>query len=215
MFRNPNKRFRRQEGEEVQTTGKLLFELEKSIRDQQGQLRQTKTSKSTNQALLAARAGEAYVELIREKQAAWRELCAKKEEETETAINKLEEDWRTEVEVRSTQQAAATAPVARNQDPLLDQARMEQWMEQRLETQRAELERAFEERLATSRTNNQITPARLRQPTQQQQQFYSYVNSQHNLSEEFEEKINIGLQQQAISQLAHCEETVMDTVVEE
>ena len=65
-----------------------------------------------------------------------------KKEETETAINKLEEDWRTEVEVRSTQQAAATAPAVRNQDPLLDQARMEQWMEHRLEIQRAELERA-------------------------------------------------------------------------
>ena len=142
MFRNPNKRFRRQEGEEGPTTGKLLFELEKSIREQQGQLRQTKNSKSSNQALLAAKAGEAYIELIREKQVAWRELCAKKEEETESAINKLEKDWRTEVEVRSTQQAAATAPAVRNQDPLLDQARMEQWMEHRLEIQRAELERA-------------------------------------------------------------------------
>ena len=138
-----------------------------------------------------------------------------KKEETETAINKLEEDWRTEVEVRSTQQAAATAPAVRNHDPQLDQARMEQWMEERLEIQRAELERAFEQRLATNQENNQMTLARQRQPTQQQQQFYSYVNSQHNLSKEFEEKINIGLQQQTPNQLAYCEETVMDTVHEE
>ena len=136
MFRHHNKRSRGQNGEEGQTTGKLLFDLEKAIREQQGQLRQTKNSKSPNQALLAAKAGEAYIELLREKQAIWKELCQKKEEEAEATINKLEQDWKTEIEARQGQLVVPRTVTTEAATQQFDQRQVEQWLEERLEAQR-------------------------------------------------------------------------------
>ena len=211
MFRHHNKRSRGQNGEEGQTTGKLLFDLEKAIREQQGQLRQTKNSKSPNQALLAAKAGEAYIELLREKQATWKELCQRKEEEAEATINKLEQDWKTEIEARQAQLVVPRAVTTENPTHQFDQRQVEQWLEQRLEAQRVELENRFNARLIDSQTNS----ARQPRQTQNQVEFFSYVNNQHNLSEAFKQKINIAAQQQAIAQMPRTEESVMDTIHED